>query len=108
VADAVGGRFIDGSEETQKELHAAGNPNVEKMMSKPVINIGVQLEHGIGLMAGNLSLGNGVAIGFSEGSNPTEARKFSDTVISRLKEHWPVELVPNPAESGAQPMKNCN
>jgi hypothetical protein len=108
IANLEGGRFVDDSENTQRDLHAIGNANVDKMISRPVINIGVERGHGVGLMAGNIGLGNGVAIGFSEGSNPPEARKFAQMVIRKLEERWHVEIVPNPAESGALPMKNCN
>jgi hypothetical protein len=107
IAKSEGARFIDDSENTEKNLRAVGNANVDKMISRPVINMGVQRTEGIGLMAGNLGLGNGVAIGFSEGSNSPEAHKFADRVVSQLGQHWHVEFVPNPAESGARPMANC-
>jgi hypothetical protein len=59
--------------------------------------------------AGNLGLpGYQVALGFSEGSNPSDAHRFAQMVVSKLEEHWHVEIVPDPAKSGALPMKNCN
>jgi hypothetical protein len=59
IANSEGGTFIDSSEETERNLHAVGNPNVEKAIGRPVIDVGIELGHGIGLMAGNLSLGKG-------------------------------------------------
>jgi hypothetical protein len=107
IAKSEGAKFIDDSQNTEKHLRAAGNANVDKMISRPVINMGIEPGHGIGLTAANLGLGNGVAIGFSEGSNPPEAHKFADRVISQLGQHWRLEFVANPAQSGALPMENC-
>lgn len=107
IAKSEGAIFIDGSKNTEKDLRGVGNANVDQMISRPLINMGIERGHGIGLMAGNLGLGNGVAIGFSEGSNPTEAHKFADRVVSELGQKWHLEFVPNPAESGALPMANC-
>jgi hypothetical protein len=107
IAKSEGAILIDDSKNTEKDLRGVGNTNVDKMISRPLINMGIELGHGIGLMAGNLGLGSGVAIGFSEGSNPTEAHKFADRVVSELGQKWHVEFVPNPAESGALPMANC-
>jgi hypothetical protein len=107
IAKSEGARFVDNSENTGKELRAAENPNVDKLVSRRVINMGIERTQRIGLTAGNLGLGYGVAIGFSEGSNPPEAHKFADRVVSQLGQHWHVEFVPNPAESGALPMANC-
>ena len=107
IAKSEGAIFIDDSKNTERDLREVGNTNVDKTISRPLINMGIELGHGIGLMAGNLGLGNGVAIGFSEGWNPTEAHKFADRVVNELGQKWHVEFVPNPAESGALPMANC-
>jgi hypothetical protein len=107
IAKSEGAVFIDASKNTEKDLREGGNTNVDKMISRPLINMGIERGHGIGLMAGNLGLRNGVAIGFSEGSNPIEAHRFADRVVSKLGQKWHVEFVPNPAESGALPMANC-
>lgn len=107
IAKSEGARFIDDGKNTEKNLREVGNANVDKMISRPVINMGIERPDGIGLMAGNLGLGNGVAIGFSEGSNSPEAHKFADRVVSQLGQHWHVDFVANPAEYGALPMANC-
>ncbi len=109
IARSEGVKFIDNSENTQNELHAIGNPHLEKTMTRPIINMGIERGHGIGLIANNVgSPGGEVAIGFSEGWNPPAAHQFAQRVIGELKQHWPIEIVPNPAESGALPMTNCN
>jgi hypothetical protein len=60
-------------------------------------------------MIGNVGLpDHQLVVGFSEGSNASDAHRFAQMVVSKLEEHWHVEIVPNPAESGALPMKNCN
>ena len=107
IAMSEGAKFVDDSRNTEKYLRDVGNANVDKMIGRHIINMGIERGHGIGLMAGNLSLGHGVAIGFSEGSDPSEAHKFSDRVLNQLGQHWHVEFVPNPADSGASPMANC-
>jgi hypothetical protein len=109
IAQSEGVRFIDNSENTENELHAIGNPHLQKTMTRPVINMGMERGQGIGLIANNVgSQGGEVAIGFSEGWNPQPAHQFAQRVIGKLKQHWHVEFVPNPAESGALPMTNCN
>lgn len=108
IAQSEGVSLVDNSENTQKELRAMGNPNLEKTLSRPVINVGMFREHGVGLIANNVgTAGNEVAIGFSEGANPSDAHRFAQMVVGKLEEHWHVEIVPNPAESGALPMKEC-
>ncbi len=109
IAESERVRLIDNSANTQRELQAIGNPHLENTLRRGVINIGVERGHGVGLMASNVgSPGGEVAIGFSEGSNAPEAHRFAQMVVSKLEEHWHVEIVPNPAESGALPMPGCN
>lgn len=109
IARAEGAQLIDNSQNTKEELRAIGNPNFKKTLSSPLINIGVDRGHGVGLTANNVDMPrNEVAIGFSEGSTPSDAHRFASTVIGKLGQHWHIEIVPNPAESGALGMKNCN
>lgn len=109
IAQSESAKFIDTSEDTEKGLRAIGNPNLQETLSRPIINIGIDRGSGVALTASNVGTrGNEVAIGFSEGSNPSEAHKFAKVVVGALEQHWHVEIVPNPAESGALPMKNCN
>jgi len=106
VAQSEGMTFIDGNASTERDLKAIG---VKIDPSAPVINLGVERKDGMGLTAGNLGLPNyQVALGFSEGSNSSDAHRFADMVLSKLEEHWHVVVVPNPAKSGALPMKNCS
>jgi hypothetical protein len=108
IARSEGMTVIDNSENTQKELRAIGS-SAERSMSRPVINMGVEHGQGVGLTANNVGTPGGeVAIGFSEGSNPPEAHRFAELVVGKLKEHWQVETVPDPAKSGALPMADCH
>ena len=106
IAQSQGKQFIDRSAATQEEINALRQPT-EGARTKPVVNMGIELGDGIGLTAGNLGLPEyQVAVGFSEGSRPVDARKFADAVMKRLAERWRVELVP--AGTGAKGMENCN
>jgi hypothetical protein len=63
---------------------------------------------GSAVLVGNLGLpGYQVALGFSGGSSLPEAQEFAQMVVGKLEEHWRVEVVPNPAKSGALPMADC-
>jgi hypothetical protein len=105
VAKSESASYIDESENTERNLRDTLNTNAGKMTVRSLINVGVERKERIGLTAGNWGLGNGIAIGFSEDSNPTEAHKFADKVIRRLSQQW--HAVSNPEESGALPMANC-
>ena len=106
VADSKGMEFTDNSAETKRGLEAIGHPDRQRADGSPVINVGVLREDGMGIGAGNLGLpGYQVALGFSEGSDKLEARRFADEVIKRLEQHWRVETVP--AGSGAMPKPDC-
>lgn len=102
IAQSEGMKFVDGSAETKKDLKIMSAPH----QTGPVINMGFDREDGVGLMAGDLgSPDYQVAVGFSEGSNPTGAHAFADRVVGRLKTRWHVDNVP--AGKGAFPMRTC-
>jgi hypothetical protein len=106
IAQSEGKQLIDRSAATQKEFDTIGHP-VEGARTRPVINMGILLGDGVGLTVGNLGLpGYQVAVGFSEGSKPTDAHRFADAVINGLAQRWRVESVP--AGTGAKGMENCN
>ena len=108
IAQSDAARFIDRSADTHNELDTLGHPR-EGARTIPVVNMGIERGRGIGLMVSNLGLpGYEVAVGFSEGSNLADARKFAQTVVGKLEERWHVEFVPDPEKSGAFPMKNCH
>lgn len=101
IAQSKNMTYVDGSKSTQKDL-----VDLKVNAGYQLINVGVERDDGIGLMAGNLGLSAyEVAIGFSEGSNPVEARQFANLVVGALKERWRVEVVPQ--GQGAFPMKGC-
>lgn len=102
IAQSEGMKFVDGSAETKKDLKAIGAPH----QTGPVINMGFDRDDGVGLMAGDLGSSDyQVAVGFSEGSNPSDAHAFADRVVGRLKTRWHVDTVP--AGKGAFPMQTC-
>jgi hypothetical protein len=109
IAQSEGMTFIDDSAVTERNLDTIGTPNQKKTLSRPVINMGIERGNEVVSMIGNVGLpDHQLVVGFSEGSNPVDAHRFAQMVVSKLEEHWHVEIVPNPAESGALPMKNCN
>jgi hypothetical protein len=100
-------KFIDGSDETTADLAVIDAKGGAHDPNGPVIHMAVERGDSMGMSAGNLGLpGYQVALGFSEGSNPNEARMFVKRVVGRLAERWRVETVP--PGRGAQPMENCN
>ena len=106
VAQLEGMAFIDGSDSTEQDLKAMGH-KIDP--ATPTINLGVERKDGMGLTAGNLGLPHyQVALGFSEGSSTSDAKRFADMVVGKLEEHWHVEFVPDPAKAGAAPLKNCD
>lgn len=100
-------RFVDASASTQRDLRAAGNINVDKMLRNPVINLRLEGTDGVGLIVGNLGLPrNQVAVGFTEGHDPQEAQRFSRLVVDRFAKRWHLHIVPR--EQGAKPMSCDN
>ena len=94
--------YIDRSGPTEGELAVLNAPG----KLAPAINIGLETPDGLGLGVGNLGLPKyQVAVGFSEGSRPTEARRFADTVVQEFKARWHVETVPE--GRGALPIPDC-
>jgi hypothetical protein len=106
IAQAENMRFIEGSAETKADLAVIDPEGISHELDGPVIHMGVERGDGMGVDAGNLGLpGYQVALGFSEGSSPDEARRFARTVVSRLARRWHVKTVPPGV--GAQPMRGC-
>jgi hypothetical protein len=104
IAQAEQMTFTDDSVQTKKDLEVIG----ALPKSGPVINMSIDGKGGIGLMVSQLdSHDYQVAVGFSEGSNPSAAHAFAGRVVERLKTHWHVDTVSNPAEQGAVPKKKC-
>jgi hypothetical protein len=94
--------YIDNSGPTERDLAVLNAPG----RLAPVINIGVEGSDGVGLGVANLGLPKyQVAVGFSAGSKPDEARRLADTVVAQLKARWHVETVPK--GRGALPIPNC-
>lgn len=97
IANDEGMQFFDGSAELDRQLARA-----KVDMKRPVVYVGVKREDGSGLEAGNLGLDRfEIAIGFSEGKMPAEARSFSFRVERALAERWNVHAIP--PDKGAAP-----
>lgn len=106
ISRAQGMDLIDDSANTQKGLESISNPHVTQSMHGPLINMGANRKDGSGFMIGNLGMpANQVVIGFGEGSNPTDAHRFADDVVNKLKQRWRVETVPS--GTGAKGMESC-
>ena len=74
----------------------------------PTLTMDIRLEGAdeVGLLAGNPGLPNNqVVVGFFEGRNPIEGQRFADAVVSEMRSHWYVEIVPR--GKGAFPLTNC-
>lgn len=102
IAQSQHMNYFDGSKSTQKDLEA-----MEVSPKYQIIDINIERADGVGFSAGNRGLSAyEVAIGFSEGKNPTEAHNLADLVIRILKQRWQVNIVP--PNQGALPTKSCN
>jgi hypothetical protein len=109
IADSESTTLGDRSAETQQELATIGHP-FDAPRTRPAVNMWISLKDGAGLGVSNLGMpGYQVVFGINDGWGSAEAaHRFADTVVTRLKKRWRVELVADPAEAGAQPMKDCN
>jgi hypothetical protein len=106
VASSSGMQFVDNSSAAKRDLEIVGYSGRERDDGSPVINVDVRRSDGMGVSAINVGLpGYQIALGFSEGSDQLEARRFADDVVKRLEQHWQVEKVP--PGSGALPKPGC-
>jgi hypothetical protein len=106
VAAAEKLKFVDNSGNAERELKEVGYAGRERTGGSRVIDVRVIRNDGMGIGASNVGLpGYQVAMGFSEGSDPSEAHRFADAVIKRLEQHWRVEKVP--PGTGALPKPDC-
>jgi hypothetical protein len=86
--------YVDGSKETERGLDTIDYSDQGRADGSPTIHLAVQRSDGMGVTAINVSLpGYRVALGFTDGSNAIEARRFADKVIARLEQHWTVEEI---------------
>lgn len=106
VADAKSMTFLDRSSRTEADLKASGKVLDRLKQGTPIVNLGIDGKDGIGMSATNVGLPTSqLALGFSEGSRPSEARKFADEVVAQLQRVWHVEVVPE--GKGAIPLQTC-
>ena len=97
--------FVDQSEAVQLGLNEMRD-NTGRYLREGTVYILVRGRLEFGLIATNFGLRKyQIAIGFSEGNAPSEARLFAQRAVFSLGKHWPVEILPN--GKGAFPMETC-
>jgi hypothetical protein len=106
VAQIESMRFIDGSAETKRGLDIVDKEGAAHELNGPVIHMAVERPDSMGVGASNLGLpGYQVVLGFSEGSNPQEARQFAGRVVDRMAANWRIHTVA--PGTGAMPLEDC-
>jgi hypothetical protein len=106
IAAAEKLKFVDNSSNAERELKEVGYAGHERTGGSRVIDVRVIRNDGMGIGASNVGLpGYQVAMGFSEGSDTSEAHRFADAIIKQLEQHWRVEKVP--PGTGALPKPDC-
>jgi hypothetical protein len=106
IARSEGMKFGDRSKEATEELARINKSIQEPAFNGEIIIMRVYGRDGMGMSATNLApVTDQITVGFSEGSDPSKARRFADAVIDRLEERW--EIVPVPANHGAIPLYAC-
>ena len=89
--------YVDRSAQVDSELRS-----LDKYPGYKGLTISAHRNDGLGWAASKFGpSGHDVAIGFSEGSNRDEARRFADSVREVLRKTWDVHEVP--ADKGAVP-----
>jgi hypothetical protein len=100
AASEHGLKFVDRSAASQLELS-----RLRKDPGYRVISLSASRPDGLGLAAGNLSLGaKEMAIGFTHGANAAESAAFVRGVIDRLDAKWVVR----PVAQGQGAMKSAD
>lgn len=98
--------FFDRTSATKAEREALNKPSVFPRNDGFVLNVGVLRRDGMGVTTSELGgPGFQVGLGFSEGSNPAEARRFEQAIISKLRQRWYVEV--QSGDTGLQPLARC-
>ena len=102
IAQSEHMRFVDSSEKARQDLKTTA---AERDVG-PIVQLGVVGEKGVALTATNIELPSyQIAIGFSEGSDPSSAHAFAKRSADTMKSHWVVESLPK--GQGAFPLKTC-
>ena len=98
--------FFDRTSATKSERQALRKPSVYPRKDDFVLNVGILRRDGMGVTTSELGgPGFQVGLGFSEGANPTEARQFEETTISKLRQRWVVDV--QSGEIGLEPLARC-
>jgi hypothetical protein len=106
AAQSEGMTFKNSSAKTVTELDAISKITPHYTVSSKIINIGLIGSDGFGATASNIGMpDNQIAVGFSKGKRPKQARLFSRTLVARIEKRWKVELISG--EYGARGMSDC-
>ena len=106
ISSEEGMRFVDASETTRRSYDLYQQQDPRFRFTTPVVHFGILGPDTMGLSAGNLGLKRyQMAIAFSEGRHPQEARGFADRTVSKLRKYWKVDVVPPGV--GVLPMEVC-
>jgi hypothetical protein len=102
--------FYDRSAEAEAEAFSIAKSRTDAPVTHPMLMISARAPDGrTGFSATNFSdAPSQVVIGFSKGDDETAARKLSDDVVQALGRRWSTREVPNVAERGASPLKDCD
>lgn len=106
IAETERMAFRDDSARTQQQLTVLDPDGTVHDVEDVVISVSVESADGMGVTAANLGLpGYQVALGFTEGSRPSDAHAFARRALRKLSRHW--QLITLPPNVGAQPLPNC-
>jgi hypothetical protein len=102
--------FHDRSAEAEAELVSIADDQKGLPVAHPTLVISARaLDGRMGFSATNFpEAASQVVVGFSKGDDENAARRLSDNVVQALEKRWRIHAVPNVAESGAFPLKDCD
>ena len=100
--------FFDNSRQTESDFNSIAEVQKNTPVAHPTVNVGTVGPAAMGFSAGNFAGAPfQIVIGFSNGHDPSAARKLSDAVVRALSRRWQIHEVPKIETSGAFPLKDC-
>jgi hypothetical protein len=108
IAASNGLMFQDRSADAERELTAIAERSKDLPVAHPTLVISARAPDGMGFSAGNFpDAASQIVVGFSKADDDGLARRLSENVVNTLEKRWRIREVPNVAESGASPLKEC-
>lgn len=106
TGQTYGMTFFDQTQETRADRKALGDANKSFRTDGFVLNAGVLRPDGMGVTVNELAgPGLQVALGFSQGKDAGEAKKFTEAVSHKIEQRWRIQLFED--GSGVQPFDHC-